>query len=247
MTYRRSVPLDPIISLSVALAEAPGACACLLGAGVSFDAGVPTASGILQDGLRSLYRLEMDSEQSPDDEQLAAWLSEHGYEDLGYSSLLDLLAPDPAIRRDLLSRYFAGIDPGPAHEGLADLAAAGSLRVFVTTNFDALLERALLARGIEPVVVSDDSTLLNHPRREHAPVFIVKAHGDYTQETIRNTIEELSELPQARGRTPRDHGPLRVARNRMVGARPCSRGDRPQAVITFPLWRLVAHSRGPAS
>ncbi len=189
------MPLDPIVSLAVALAEAPGSCACLLGSGVSFDAGIPTASDILQDARRSLYRLETASEQSPDDEQLAAWLSEHGHEDLGYSSVLDLLAPDPAIRRNLLSRYFAGIDPGPAHERLAALAAAGSLRVFVTTNFDALLERALVARGVDPVVVSDDGTLLNHPRREHSSVFIVKAHGDYTQETIRNTIEELAELP----------------------------------------------------
>ena len=30
-----AVPLDPIVSLAVALAEAPGTCACVFGAGVS--------------------------------------------------------------------------------------------------------------------------------------------------------------------------------------------------------------------
>ena len=66
--------------------------------------------------------------------------------------------------------------------------------MFVTTNFDRLLERALAARGVEPVVVSDDATLVAAPRREHSDVFIVKAHGDYLQETIRNTPSELAAL-----------------------------------------------------
>jgi hypothetical protein len=189
-----SVPLDPIISLAVALAEAPGACACVLGAGVSFDAGVPTASDIFQDGLQRLYRLENETEETPNGEQLATWLLEREYGDMGYSSLLDLIAPDAATRRELLADYFKGVKPGPAHERLADLAASGALRVFVTTNFDRLLERALEARGIEPVVVSDDAGLARAPRREHAQVFILKAHGDYLQETIRNTPSELAEL-----------------------------------------------------
>ena len=188
------MPLDPIVSLSVALAEAPGSCACLLGSGVSVDAGVPTGWGIFQDGLRRLYRLETETAGSPGDEQLGEWLREREYDTLGYSSLLDLIAPDPAIRRELLAGYFEGIEPGPAHERLADLAVAGVLRVFVMTNFDRLLERALAARGIEPVVVSDDATLAAAPRREHSGVYIVKAHGDYLQETIRNTLSELAVL-----------------------------------------------------
>jgi hypothetical protein len=191
------MPLDPIVSLSVALAEAPGACAVLLGAGVSKDAGVPTAWEIRQDGMRRLYRLETCSEDTPRDDDLDEWLREHGHDGLGYSSLLNLIAPDPAIRRQLLAGYFEGVEPGPAHERLADLAATGVLRVFLTTNFDRLIERALIARGIDPVVVSDDATLRAAPRREHAPVFIVKAHGDYMQETIRNTESELAELEPA--------------------------------------------------
>jgi SIR2-like domain len=188
------VPLDSIISLAVALAEAPGSCVCLLGAGLSADAEVPTAQEILQDGLRALYRLETQTEDTPSDEDLAEWLKENGYEDLGYSTLLDQLAPDPAIRREMLAKHFEGVQPGAAHERLADLAAAGIIKVFITTNFDRLLERAIEARGIDPVVVSDDATLAAAPRREHSPVFIIKAHGDYLQETIRNTPSELSTL-----------------------------------------------------
>ncbi|HWX88338.1 MAG TPA: SIR2 family protein [Solirubrobacteraceae bacterium] len=189
------MPLDPIVSLSVALAEAPGSCACLLGAGVSVDAQIPTAWDIRQDGFRKLYRQETGSDTTPTDEQLTQWLQEHGHGDLDYSSLLDQIAPDPAVRRELLAGYFKAAKPGQAHERLADLAADGYVRVFITTNFDRLLEDALTARGISPVVVSDDGTLANAPRREHADAFIVKVHGDYMQETIRNTPTELAELP----------------------------------------------------
>src|SRR4051794_20314839 len=61
----RVVPLDPIVSLSVALAEAPGTCAFFLGSGVSRDAGVPTGWEVMRDGLRKLHRIE-----NPDAEPL---------------------------------------------------------------------------------------------------------------------------------------------------------------------------------
>jgi hypothetical protein len=189
------MPLDPILSLSVALAEAPGSGAMLLGAGVSVDAGVPTGWEVFQDLLRRLYRMENESADSPDDQQLDAWLKASAREDLGYSSVLDLLTPDPATRRDLLAGYFENVLPGQAHERLAALAVVGVVRVFVTTNFDRLLERALEAAGVDPVVVvSDDATLAAAPRREHSKVFVVKAHGDYLQETMRNTPSELAAL-----------------------------------------------------
>jgi SIR2-like protein len=186
--------LDPIVSLAVALAEAPGTCACLLGAGVSLDAGVPTAWEIRQDGFRRLFQQETGVEEPPSAEDLARWLQEQGHEDLDYSALLDAIAPDPAVRRAFLASYFEGAQPGEAHQRLADLAAGGFIRVFITTNFDRLLERTLVARGLEPVVVSDDPTLQAAPSREHSNVFVVKAHGDYMQETIRNTPTELAEL-----------------------------------------------------
>jgi hypothetical protein len=76
--YAHSLPLDPIVSLSVALAEAPGTCAFFLGSGVSRDAGVPTGGEIMQDGLRRLYRLESKTTGDIDDDALHTWLEEMG-------------------------------------------------------------------------------------------------------------------------------------------------------------------------
>lgn len=189
--------LDPIVSLSVAIAEAPGSYAFFLGSGVSRDAGVPTGGEVFWNAVGELYRLANASETTPDDDVLNAWLRETGRGDLGYSDVLELIAPDPATRRDYLAKHFEGIAPGPTHTRLADLAHRGLVRVFVTTNFDRLLERALQARGIEPVVVTSDGDLAVAPPREHSSCYVLKPHGDYLQDTIRNTPDELAELEPA--------------------------------------------------
>jgi hypothetical protein len=191
------VSLDPIVSLSVALAEAPGSYVFFLGSGVSRDAGVPTGGEVFWLAVGDLYRLENSSEHTPEREALREWLIETGREKLGYSDILELMAPDAATRRDYLAKHFEGIEPGPAHERLADLAARGIVRVFVTTNFDRLLERALQSRGIEPVVVTSDADLEVAPGREHTRCYVLKPHGDYLQQTIRNTPAELANLPGA--------------------------------------------------
>lgn len=188
------MPLDPIVSLSVALAEAPGTCAFFLGSGVSRDAGVPTGWEVMRAGLRRLHQLETESEAPANDEELAAWQANTGREEMTYSDLLETIAPDRAVRREYLAGFFEEKEPGPTHEALADLAKQGLVKVFITTNFDRLLERALQARGIQPTVVSSDADLAVGVPREHASCLVLKPHGDYLQQTIRNTPAELAAL-----------------------------------------------------
>jgi SIR2-like domain len=186
--------LDPIVSLAVAIAEAPGSYAFFLGSGISRDAGVPTGGAVLTEARGELYRLENTTEEVPDQEGLAEWLRETGRSDLGYSEILEQIAPDAATRRDYLAKHFEQVEPTEAHRQLAALAEQGLVKVFVTTNFDRLLEHALQARGIEPIVVTDDASLASTIPRERASCFILKPHGDYFQQTIRNTPTELASL-----------------------------------------------------
>jgi hypothetical protein len=44
------------------------------------------------------------------------------------------------------------------------------------------------------VIITGGGDLTSAPRREHARCYVVKPHGDYLQETIRNTPIELAEL-----------------------------------------------------
>ncbi len=187
-------PLDPIVSLAVAVAESPGAYAFLLGAGVSKDAGVPTGGDVLSIALNDLYRLVHPEDDQPDEATLATWAAGTGYANIPYSEMLELLGPDPEGRRAYLAKYFEGLEPGETHRLLARLAADGLVRVFVTTNFDRLLEQALREVGITPVVITAGDELSRASGREHARCYVLKVHGDYFQQTIRNTATELAKL-----------------------------------------------------
>jgi hypothetical protein len=59
------MPLDPIVSLSVAIAEAPGSYAFLLGSGVSRDAGVPTGTEVYWRAIEELFRVQNSVEETP--------------------------------------------------------------------------------------------------------------------------------------------------------------------------------------
>jgi hypothetical protein len=191
-------PLDPIVSLAVAIAESPGLFAFLLGSGVSRDAGVPTGGEVLKNAQADLYRLiTSESELPKTDAALNEWLSERGYAELSYSDVLALLAPDQESRRAYLAKHFEGREPGEAHRRLAGLSGAGLVRVYVTTNFDRLLESALVEVGNTPVVVTSEEDLRRSSQREHVSTYVVKAHGDYLQQTIRNTAPELAQLEPA--------------------------------------------------
>jgi len=122
------VALDPIVSLSVAIAEKPGSYAFFVGSGVSRDAGIPTGSEVLWKAVGELHRLENETTDTPNLEGLAEWLRSTDRGEIDYSTVLEEIAPDGATRRDYLAKHFEGVEPGPAHERLADLAARGLVR-----------------------------------------------------------------------------------------------------------------------
>jgi len=95
--------LDPIVSLSVAIAEAPGSHAFLLGSGISREAGVPSGEEVLWQAVGELYRLENSTANTPGRDGLDEWLKESGRERFTYSQILQLIVPDPATRRDYLA------------------------------------------------------------------------------------------------------------------------------------------------
>jgi NAD-dependent SIR2 family protein deacetylase len=175
------------------MAVTPGGYAVLVGSGVSLEAGVPSGEQILRDTRERLYRTQ-ESNDPAGPEELSVWLEENGFDQLGYSELLEAIFPAQQARRDFITAFFRDAAPSPTHLVLADLAARGLLRVFITTNFDPLFEQALVARGLQPVVVSDAASLESAPARETVDVFVVKAHGDAGQLTLRNTVAEIEEL-----------------------------------------------------
>jgi len=137
-----------------------GACIPFLGAGASLGAGAPSAS--------SLARM------------LAGLCSYPGHEPFDflkvaqyYRMKVDTYAPRRAIIRELRNK---AIKPSAAHQTLASLP----FRYIITTNYDNLMERALVEQGKQPTVmvyrVGGNAVEITKPPSETEPV-VYKIHG----------------------------------------------------------------------
>lgn len=194
--------IDPAVRLALALHSNPGAYAALLGSGISAAAGIPTGWQIVSDLIAKVARLEGAAiEGDPVD-----WYRSRYGQEPEYSSLLDELGRSPAERNLLLRGYFEpspedrrrGLRvPGEAHRSLAKLAAKGYISVFLTTNFDRLLEQALEDAGIVPTVLSTPDSLAGSPPLGRSRCTVIKLNGDYLDSRIKNTVDELESYDPA--------------------------------------------------
>ena len=194
--------IDPQVSLAFALHSNPGAYAALIGSGVFAGAVIPTGWQVVLDLISKLARV---LGEDPGDD-VSSWYQERFGEEPDYSKLLDTLARSPVERSALLRSYFEptaeertrGVKvPGAAHTALAELAATGHVRLFVTTNFDRLIEQALEAAGVNPRVLSTPDSILGSPPLSQAGCTVVKLHGDYLDTRIKNTPAELDSYDES--------------------------------------------------
>ena len=188
--------IDPIVRISLALDANKGAYAVLLGSGVSAAAGIPTGWQIVSDLVTKLARLEgADVGDDP-----VTWYERRYGQDPDYTGLLNAVASSPTERSLLLRSYFEPTDnerlrglkvPTAAHRMMAQLALSGHVRLFLTTNFDRLLEKALDDVGIVPQVLSTPDSIRGAVPFGQTKCTIVKLNGDYMDTRIKNTPEEL--------------------------------------------------------
>ncbi len=81
--------------------------------------------------------------------------------------------------------------PPPAHDAIAQLVKRGTVRVIVTTNFDDLIEQALLRLNIAPQVIAAPDMIAGCEPLRHSACTIIKVHGDYKRIDLLNTDAEL--------------------------------------------------------
>ena len=192
--------LDSRISLATSMHAQPGVYALLIGSGTSTGTGMPTGYGVIKSLVRQAAAASGHHIGENDD--VEAWWAEHGDgQELGYSNLLEQMAPNQAARSALLTEFFEATEeerqegkkvPGPAHKAIAQLVQKGLVRVIVTTNFDRLIEQALAATGIVPQVVDSEQSVSGMKPLVHSECTVIKIHGDYKSLEQRNTLAELS-------------------------------------------------------
>jgi hypothetical protein len=189
--------IEPELSLAFSVHSGPATYAILLGSGVSRAAGVPTGWEVTLNLVRKLAELRGEAADDP-----VAWYKERFQQEPSYSEVVNELALTQDERRSLLQSYFepneqdreeGKKEPTAAHRAIARLCSKGYVRVIVTTNFDRLLERALEAEGVAPIVIDTPDAGEGAPPLQHSGCTVVKVKGDYLDTRIKNTPEELGE------------------------------------------------------
>lgn len=189
--------VKPELSLAFSVHSAPGTYAFLLDSGVSRVAGVPTGWEVTLDLTRRLAAAEGESADDPE-----VWYRERFGSTPNYSEVVNALAPTRDERRTLLQGYFEPHEedreegrkvPTEAHRAIARLCSKHYVRVVLTTNFDRLLERALEAEGVSPIVIDTPDAIEGAPPLQRSGCTVVKINGDYLDTRIKNTPEELDE------------------------------------------------------
>lgn len=140
--------IDSTVRISLALDANKGAYAVLLGSGVSAAAGIPTGWQIVSDLVTKVARLEGEDVGGDP----VSWYKQHYGKEPDYSGLLTAVANSPTERNLLIRSYFEPTDderqnglkvPTAAHRTMAQMALSGHVHLFLTTNFDRLLEKRL--------------------------------------------------------------------------------------------------------
>jgi len=141
--------------------------ALFIGAGASASSGIKTASQMISEWRRLLY------EQSKSDETLEKWLKKQDwYEDEEeYPILFENTYDQRSQRRVYIEDC-----------------------VKVTSNFDDLLNEAcFLYADLRPIVCAHDSAVADI-RVTSARPKIIKLHGDFLYDSIKNTVRETETL-----------------------------------------------------
>ena len=191
--------IEPIHSLAISMQARPKLYALLLGSGVSKAANMPTGWEVV---LRLAKELAVTKGANPPD--VVKWYRDNYHSEPDYSQLLERLAPTPADRQQLQRQYWeaSSTNDGPkqptkAHRAIADLVKGGFVKIIVTTNFDRLVENALREAGVEPMILKSPDDIAGMTPLDHIDCCVVKLHGDYMDDRILNTADELGEYPEA--------------------------------------------------
>jgi len=192
--------IDPVHSLAFSIQANRGVYTVLLGSGVSRPARIPTGWEITLDLVRRLAALHGEvCEPAPE-----LWYAAKFGKGADYSDLLDALVKTPAERQQLLRAYWEPNEqereegakrPTEAHRAIAALVAQGFVKVIITTNFDRLMESALVDAGVVPTILSSPDQVHGALPLIHTQCCVFKVHGDYLDTRIRNTPTELASYP----------------------------------------------------
>lgn len=153
-----------------------------LGAGASVESGVKSANDMIEEWREIHQKLYGESKK-------------HSAETNVYSYLFESLYDQPSQRREYIESCVERASPSWGYIYLVNLIRMRVFNTVFTTNFDDLLNEAcyLFSTDVRPVVCAHDSSIRSIRIATKRPK-IVKLHGDFLFDSIKNTVRELESL-----------------------------------------------------
>jgi tetratricopeptide (TPR) repeat protein len=165
--------------------------ALMLGAGASITSKVKSSFEMIKE-WRTQYDFLYKNDKIPDEcLKSCHW---YGGED-EYSHLFEILYDQPSQRREYIENCLSNATPSWGYIYLVNLLKVKTFNTVLTTNFDDLLNEACyqFSNNVRPVVCAHDSSIQNLRITTKRPK-IIKLHGDFLFDNIKNTMRELETL-----------------------------------------------------
>jgi hypothetical protein len=180
----------------------------LLGAGASVTSGVPTASDLVLELLRSEYSANKhlpprDAHIQPESKIRAwatralPWFNPNDHKRSEYEQVMENVLRLPDARNAFLRRKLARAKPGKGYLRLGSLISRGWFNTIWTTNFDHMVRACThhLPEPLEEVNALDQFTTLDVSLTRRR---LIRLHGDFWHGDLINTPEEFRSMPQVR-------------------------------------------------
>ena len=159
-----------------------------LGAGASVTSNVHPARQLIAE-WRSAYENMYESEGDTLENQY--WYNKPQE----YSVLFETLYDQPSQRREFIESCIINARPSWGYIYLVNLLKKKHFNTIFTTNFDDLVNEACytFSDSLRPIVCAHDSSI-NSVRLTSERPKIIKLHGDFLFDNIKNTVRELESL-----------------------------------------------------
>jgi tetratricopeptide (TPR) repeat protein len=185
--------MDQVIDAITTRSSHDSNFALFLGAGASITSGVPGAKTMIDDWRKRLYK------RSQTNLSYDKWLKNQQWKDTDeeYSVLFEQAFDTLPLRRAYVETCMQNARPNWGYVYLTTLLEERYFRVVFTTNFDDLLNEAcyLYSDKVRPIVTAHDSAVRGIRITSDRPK-IIKLHGDFLFENIKNTVRELETLEE---------------------------------------------------
>ena len=166
--------------------------ALLLGAGSSITSGIEPAGKLVKIWRKKYHELHCEDGKSEED-----FIKQHHWYNTAeeYATLFELLYDQPAQRREFIESCVESAFPSWGYIYLVNLIRNKVFNIVLTTNFDDLLNEACyqFSSDVRPMLCAHDSSIRFLRVTSKRPK-IIKLHGDFLFDDIKNTVTELESL-----------------------------------------------------